>query len=221
MKNAMDVMALLGAVERRVSNVERDNRTARMVVATRVYEATVEDVWDALTSKERIPRWFLPIEGNLEVGGRYQLTGNAGGTVLKCNPPKHFEITWGMGGNEDSWVDVRLELIGPEKTRLVLEHVAIVPDEFWNQYGPGAVGLGWELGLLGLYLHLRTGGDGRVEAADVTAEGKAWAASPEGIDYQSRASESWGEASIAAGTDAAAARAAAARTTAAYTGGAS
>jgi len=42
-------------------------------------------------------------------------------------------------------------------TRLELQHVAHVPDEMWEQFGPGAVGAGWDSGLFGLTLHLATG----------------------------------------------------------------
>ena len=49
---------------------------------------------------------------------------------------------------------------GTESTTLVLEHTAIVPDEMWAQFGPGAVGVGWDGGLLGLSLHLRGGSIG-------------------------------------------------------------
>jgi len=28
-------------------------------------------------------RWFLPIEGDLKLGGKYQLKGNAGGTITQ------------------------------------------------------------------------------------------------------------------------------------------
>ena len=35
---------------------------------------------------------------------------------------------------------------------LELEHTAVVPEERWDQYGPGAVGVGWDQGLLGLAL---------------------------------------------------------------------
>ncbi|WP_308168107.1 hypothetical protein [Nonomuraea sp. NEAU-A123] len=46
-------------------------------------------MWDACTSAEHIPRWFLPIEGDLRAGGCYRLEGNAGGEVLACEPPRH------------------------------------------------------------------------------------------------------------------------------------
>jgi hypothetical protein len=39
-----------------------------------------------------------------------------------------------------SWLHVRLSELSDGGTRLKLEHVAHVPEDFWNQYGPGAVG---------------------------------------------------------------------------------
>jgi hypothetical protein len=48
-------------------------------------------------------------------------------------------------------------------------------------------------------------------------EGMAWAASAEGREFMTLASQRWCDASVTAGTDEAAARAAADRTTAAYT----
>ena len=82
-----DVRDYLGAVERTVSSLERDGKPARAVTVARSYNTTVEDVWDAVTNGERIPRWFLPISGELKLGGRYQLEGNAGGTITACEPP--------------------------------------------------------------------------------------------------------------------------------------
>ncbi len=210
MKN-IHVADAVGAVTREVHTVEHEGKPARMLVATRIYDTDVEDCWDALTNAERIPRWFLPISGELRVGGRYQLEGNAGGSVTTCAPPRHLAITWEMMG-QVSWVAVRLEAIDPERTRLTLEHTAHVDDALWDRFGPGAVGVGWDLGLLGLGEHLATG---RAVAA---GEGQAWAASDEGKRYHALSSAAWAEASIAAGTDPEQAKAAAARTTAFYTG---
>ena len=202
---------LVGAVTREVRTIERDGKPAHQVVATRIYDTDVDDCWDALTSAERIPRWFLPIEGELKLGGRYQLVGNAGGSIVTCEPPRQLGLTWEMMG-QVSWVDVRLEVVAPERTRLTLEHTAHVDDQFWDQFGPGAVGVGWDLGLLGLGEHLDTGEAVALEAA------QGWASSDEGKRYHKLASDAWGEASIAAGTDPEQARAAAERTTAFYTG---
>ena len=36
---------------------------ARTVTISQIYAADVDDVWDACTNAERIPRWFLPCHG--------------------------------------------------------------------------------------------------------------------------------------------------------------
>jgi uncharacterized protein YndB with AHSA1/START domain len=94
----IDVIRLIGAVTREVSAREKDGAPARVLVATRTYNTSIEDLWDALTSAERIPRWFLPISGDLKLGGRFQLEGNAGGEILQCEPPRRLGVTWGMQG---------------------------------------------------------------------------------------------------------------------------
>lgn len=211
---SINVADAVGAVTREVRTTEHDGKAARSVVATRVYDTDLEDCWDALTNAERIPRWFLPISGELKLGGRYQFEGNAGGTITTCERPRHLGVTWEMMG-QVSWVAVRLEAVAPERTRLTLEHTALVEanDEFWEKFGPGAVGVGWDGGLLGLGEYLATGEAVSVEAA------KGWMESDEGKRFYALSSQAWGEASIAWGTDPERARAAAEQTTAFYTGG--
>lgn len=205
----VDVTTALGAVTRQVRNIERNGKPAKVIVATRVFDTDPADAWDALTSPKRIPRWFLPIEGELKVGGRYQLIGNAGGVIEKCDAPRHLAITWEMRG-EVSWVDVTLAPVA-KGTLLTLEHTAHVPDEFWGQFGPGAVGVGWDLCLLGLALHV----SGAMGSAK---DGEAWAATDEGKRFTTSLSDAWGQASIASGTPKDAALAAAQNTTKFYLG---
>jgi uncharacterized protein YndB with AHSA1/START domain len=206
-----DIADLVGAVTREVRNREHEGRPARVVIASRNYDTTIEDLWDALTNAERIPRWFLPISGELHLGGRYQFKGNAGGTITKCEPPHHLAVTWEYG-SDVSWVDVRLEAHASEDVRLELEHVAHVDDARWDQFGPGAVGVGWDLGLIGLARHL-------VSSAALDPQVAAvWSASGEGKTFMRLSSDGWRRASIASGTSEAAAASAAARTTAFYTG---
>jgi hypothetical protein len=52
-----------------------------------------------------------------------------------------------------SEVEVRLEPSG-DRTTLVLDHAAVIPDEMWEQYGPGAAGVGWDPGPIALGWHL-------------------------------------------------------------------
>ena len=205
-----DVIDKIGAVRREVRTCERDGAPARAVVAERTYDTTVDDMWDAITNPERIPRWFLPVSGELKLGGRYQLEGNAGGEVTTCEPPTHLAVTWEFG-EAVTWLDVRLSEAPEGGTRLRLEHVAPVDDlGHWDQFGPGAVGIGWDLGLLGLAEYIRTG-----EAVTVDPTGATIGAGPE---YMAGCGEAWCDADIASGTPEDEARTRSAATIAAYLG---
>jgi hypothetical protein len=92
-------------------------------------------------------------------------------------------------------------------TELTLRHV-VGDNDHWATYGPGAVGVGWELALLGLALHLRTGA-----SAD---EARDFASGAEGQALMRRSAADWGAAHAASGAPAAIANEAAARTSAAY-----
>jgi hypothetical protein len=122
-----------------------------------------------------------------------------------------LDLTWEFGG-QVSWVQARLTELSDGGTSLRLEHIAHVPDDLWNQYGPGAVGVGWDLALLGLGYHLGTA------AAVDPKQAEEWPTTEDGKDFVSRSSDEWARASIAAGTPEAEAREAAGRTTAFYTG---
>jgi uncharacterized protein YndB with AHSA1/START domain len=207
----IDIVREIEAVQREVGAGRLAAGEGRTVRLSRTYDAPIEDVWDALTTPERITRWFLPISGDYRVGGRYQLEGNAGGEILTCEPPRRFRVTWAYGEPtspaEVSELEVRLSPAGEGSTTLSLEHTAIVPDEMWDQFGPGAVGVGWDQGLLGLSLHLRGASGGN---------GEAWQLSDEGREFSAKSSAAWGAANRAAGTDPEAASRAVANTTAFY-----
>lgn len=205
---------LLGAEFRQVADRVRDDRPVKVVVATRTYATSVEDLWEALTDQERIKRWFAPVSGELKLGGRYQVEGNAGGTILRCEPPRIFDISWEFAGSV-SWVTVALDPDGGG-ARLTLEHampVEHLDSDHWKTYGPGAVGVGWELGILGLGLHIDLGGERPPEADP------SWMASDEAKAFIRQSGQAWGEAEAASGENAVVARERAERTIAFYTGG--
>ena len=208
----IDIVHEIEAVQREVGRGRIAAGEGRSLRLHRTYDAQIEDVWDALTSAERITRWFLPITGDLHVGGRYQLEGNAGGQILVCEPPQRFRLTWAYGETASpadvSELEVRLTESEDGTTALDLEHTAIVPDEMWGEYGPGAVGVGWDQALLGLSRHLKTGGS--------IADPAAWQLSDEGRDFTIRSSSAWGAANEAAGADPAVAAKGVANTTAFY-----
>jgi uncharacterized protein YndB with AHSA1/START domain len=193
----IDIIQHIEAVERSVSDGQLAAGAGRTVRLEREYDAPIEDVWNALTDPERIGRWFLPISGDYRLGGRYQFEGNAGGEIVACERPDRLKVTWVYGEVKSpadvSEVEVRLSPVDAETTRFTLEHTAIVPDEMWDQFGPGAVGVGWDGGLLGLALHL---GDGEGVGDPI-----AWQSSPEGRDFLTRSSVAWGAANRAAGAD--------------------
>ncbi len=208
----VDISEQISAVRRVVGTRVMEPGEARTVTVSRTYPASLEDLWDACTNPERIPRWFLPVSGELRLGGHYQLEGNAGGKIEQCDPPNGFAATWEYGG-EVSWIELRLSAEDAGHTRFELEHIAHVDDTKWAEFGPGAVGVGWDGALLGLALHLESGQN------VAQGMGPAWMASEEGRRFMTESSERWYEASVAAGMDPAEARAAADRTTAAYLGG--
>ena len=208
----IDVSHQISSVDRRVGSRTLEAGEARTLTISRVYDTPPEDLWDACTDPARISRWFLPITGDLRPGGRFEFQGNASGTIERCEPPHSVDATWEYGG-QISWIELRLTPEPGGRSRFALEHIAHVEDELWDQFGPGAVGVGWDQGVLGLTLHL-AGGAERPDREEV----EAWQASDGGRRFVSLSRERWAAASIAAGTDAARAQAAAARTTDFYTG---
>ena len=183
-----DILSQIDALHRELG---RTGEAHRMLLR-REYDATVEDVWDALTDPDRITRWFMPVSGDLHLGGHYQLEGNAGGEILACDPPKLIKVTWIYGEPTGlSELEVRLSPAG-ERTTLEIGHVAEVPEDFWKIYGPGATGIGWELGLLGLQEHLA--------GQDRTPEEKANAhTDPQLREYMTRSGDAWAEVHRAPG----------------------
>ncbi|HLK73100.1 MAG TPA: hypothetical protein VKU77_05565 [Streptosporangiaceae bacterium] len=66
----IDVTEQISAVRREVGGRVLEAGQARVVTVSRSYPAELADVWDACTNPERIPRWFLPVSGQLREGGR-------------------------------------------------------------------------------------------------------------------------------------------------------
>jgi uncharacterized protein YndB with AHSA1/START domain len=190
-----DLLDELTAVERHVSDGEVPAGPAKVVRLSRSYAAPIEDLWDALIDAERLSRWFLPVSGDLRLGGEFQFEGNAGGVVRECEPPRRVVVTWVVGPVEPadtSLVEVRLAEF-PGGTRFELEHRAQMPPEMWDQYGPGAVGVGWDGALLGLALHV-AGHELSLSPAELEND-------PAMREFYRESAKGWGEAHRAAGAD--------------------
>jgi uncharacterized protein YndB with AHSA1/START domain len=168
----IDIANQLNAIHRQVERQPAADGAAELVsvLMRRGYDAPVQDVWEAVTDPGRIKRWLMPISGDLRVGGRFQLEGNAGGEILACEPPRLLRAT---SGDPNSIVEVRLTPQGDGDTVLELEHT--VPIEI-AQSGAGAlwVGPGWDGALLGLGLFLRGEAPGDPVAAASSPEAQAF-----------------------------------------------
>ena len=190
-----DLLDELDVMHREVGKGRLPAGEANAVILRRRYDAEIEDVWDAITSAERLRRWFLPVSGDLRPGGRYQLEGNAGGEILQCEPPRLLKVSWLFGPDAKdgtSEVEVRLTPGEAGDTDFQLVHSAVVDEDFFPTYGPGATGVGWDLGLLSLALHLAGGAIENPEEFE---------SSPEGRELARRSAAAWGEAHLAAGGD--------------------
>jgi len=192
----MDIAAEVNSIRRLVHG--------RAVVAGRTYDASPGEIWQACTDPARLAQWFLPVTGDLRQGGTYQLEGNAGGRILVCDPPRVLRISWLFGSGPGSVLEVRLTPLN-SGTILELEHSELTDDQHWSQFGPGAVGVGWDLTLFGLALHVFG-----------VANPEGWASSAEAREFMTQSAKAWGAAHVQSGEEPARAVAAAQRTQAAY-----
>jgi uncharacterized protein YndB with AHSA1/START domain len=174
----IDIADELKAIGRKVERSTTTSGETVSVLVERTCEADLADVWDAIADPERLRRWFLPVSGDLQVGGQFQLEGNAGGEILACEAPRLLRVTF---GGETSIVELRLAPLDDERTALELEHT--VPIEMAGS-GAGAlyVGPGWDLTLfaLGQYC-LGVVADNPVEAGN----------SPEGTELGRQSVLAW------------------------------
>lgn len=184
----IDITGQINATSREVGRRHIPAGDGRTVLLRRRYDAPVDEVWDACTDPARLKRWFLPVSGDLRLGGRYQIESNAGGEILACDPPRLLRVSWVYQDNPASQVELRLAA-ADAATLLELEHATGTEDGA----AAAGVGVGWDLTVLGLDLHLR---------GETIDDLSAWESSPEARDFITRSSAAWGEALQAAGVPA-------------------
>jgi uncharacterized protein YndB with AHSA1/START domain len=131
--------------------VLRPDGARRAVRFERLYPATPEELWSAVTEPERLRRWLAPGGATLEPrsGGRFELamaddgTTTVHGRVLRFEPPRTLEVEWRYEGEHESILTIELSP-QPDGTRLVLDHRLLHEDQ-----APG-YSAGWHAFLDGL-----------------------------------------------------------------------
>jgi uncharacterized protein YndB with AHSA1/START domain len=125
----------------------------------RTLAAPVDEVWDALTSPERLARWLAPGTVGTGASGTVRLDfgegGLVAGRVLSWEPPSLLEYEWRFAGETESVVRFELSSTGDE-TLLVLDHRALAEEH------AAGYSAGWEAYLASLSDHLE-GGSGSWE----------------------------------------------------------
>jgi uncharacterized protein YndB with AHSA1/START domain len=97
------------------------------VTFDRVYATDAADLWTAVTDPERLARWFAPVDGDLEPGGRFTIRFDDGDVpgcqVTDCDAPRGYAWEW-PHTTHTSWVTVAVEPAG-EGARLLLTHARL------------------------------------------------------------------------------------------------
>jgi uncharacterized protein YndB with AHSA1/START domain len=189
-----DVLDELAAAHRTMGTGSLPAGEAYTIEVRRRFDAQVDDVWDAITSPERLSRWLKPITGDLQVGGTFEFDGGEHGDILRCEPPRLLRVSWLFGPDADAWpgtseVQVRLTPGPTGDTEFELVHAAAVGEPMFPTYGPGAGGVGWDLHILAL---------ARFLADDEPLEHEEFQTSPAGREFSQRSAAAWGEAHLAA-----------------------
>src|SRR5688572_14472454 len=127
-----------------------------------LYDTDVDDLWQAITTPERLSRWMAPYRGEFRLGGRWEAIGSdggvyCGGEITSCEPPREFTTTWQVIGAPPTELVVRLEPEG-RRTRLRLHHAGVTDVDY---------GAGWHAYLESLARHLAS------PELDLT-QGEAW-----------------------------------------------
>jgi uncharacterized protein YndB with AHSA1/START domain len=140
--------------------MEKTNLSGRSLEKELFIKATPERVFQALTEKEDLERWFVKkAEVDLCPGGAIRLEWAPDaveiGKILVLEPPHRLSYTW--EALEPSPTTITFELTAEnDGTRLRLIHTGIGEGEDWDTYYT-SVNSGWSVHLKNLTAWLETG----------------------------------------------------------------
>jgi len=117
-----------------------------------VYDTSIDDLWAACTTPERLSRWIAEVSGDFRVGGTihavFTSTWTGPGRIEVCDAPRHLLLTMEPGTDEETQIEAWLSEEG-SGTRLVVEERGL-PLDVLHFHGSG-----WQAHLedLGRSLH--------------------------------------------------------------------
>lgn len=206
---SFDFSSIATNIQRDVRATSKEGKSFRSVTLSCDLKTAIDPLWEAISHKDSLEKWFQPVTGELKLGGRFQIQDNAAGSVLSCQSGESYSVTWEFAGDV-SWVDVSLVALEHSSVRLSIAHTMNF-SEHWTHYGPGATGVGWELSLYGLAFFLLHPDEQKFDETEFVS-------SPMGKSAIEQSSNGWAQADITSGTSAEYAQQAAKRTSAFYTG---
>lgn len=95
-----------------------------------VYDTDIDDLWQAITTRQRLARWMVDYTGDLREGGTWAVATEgdeepwATGKIAVCDAPRSFTTTWHATGEDPTHLTVTLEAVGGG-TRMQLVHTGI------------------------------------------------------------------------------------------------
>jgi uncharacterized protein YndB with AHSA1/START domain len=103
------------------------------------YATSIDDLWEACTTPERLARWIAEVSGDLRVGGtvRATFTSSWSGAVRieTCERPRHLLLTMDLGTDDEGELEAWLTEDG-DGARLVVEERGL-PLDGLHFYGAG------------------------------------------------------------------------------------
>jgi uncharacterized protein YndB with AHSA1/START domain len=117
------------------------------------FDATIDEVWSALTDPTRLAQWYGEVEGELRAGGEFRARVFASGwegtgRITACEPPLRFTTVSSEPDQPREAVhEVTLTPDG-DRTAIVYENLSVPPDLLW------AFGVGEQIHIEDLGAHL-------------------------------------------------------------------
>ncbi|MGY5763950.1 SRPBCC domain-containing protein [Brachybacterium sp. DNPG3] len=191
-------LSVIDAVRRRLHIDDTgDPVTARLSLSTNIGLAPAR-LWPLLTTVEGLATWYGPVTGALREGGSLALADGTRAHVLEVASPHRIALAWDRGhGEEPLLIRVDPEDDGTAALRIV--HELTMPRAVFEERGPGAVAVGWEVALL--RLAAATDGWRATCMADVPHPEPAWLSTPDGAEHLRAWAVRWAAEQLAAGVD--------------------